>query len=116
MRVHAETSGCPLVAPKGSLRKVGVPYFGVPITRILLFRVLYEGPLIFGNSHIWPLKLCGPRAEKSKMELLRLAELEEGSKARNVADVRVGQRCRQERLASKSRCREAPSPHVVTTQ
>ena len=25
----------------GSFRKLGVPYFGVPIIRILLFRVLY---------------------------------------------------------------------------
>ena len=34
----------------GSFRKLGVPYFGVLIIRILLFRVLYEGPQIFGNS------------------------------------------------------------------
>ena len=26
-------------------RKFGVPYFGVLIIRILLFRVLYQGPL-----------------------------------------------------------------------
>ena len=26
--------------------KIGVPYFGVLITRILLFRVLYWGPLL----------------------------------------------------------------------
>ena len=32
--------------------KLGVPYFGVLIIRIVLFRVLYWGPLIFGNSHI----------------------------------------------------------------
>ena len=29
----------------GSFRKYGVPYFGVLIIRILLFRVLYQGPL-----------------------------------------------------------------------
>ena len=29
----------------GSFRKLGVPYFGVLIIRILLFRVLYQGPL-----------------------------------------------------------------------
>ena len=29
----------------GSFRKLGVPYFGVLIIRILLFRVLYSGPL-----------------------------------------------------------------------
>ena len=28
-----------------SFRKLGVPYSGVPIIRILLFRVLYKGPL-----------------------------------------------------------------------
>ena len=29
----------------GSFRKFGLPYFGVLIIRILLFRVLYYGPL-----------------------------------------------------------------------
>ena len=29
----------------GSFRKLGVPYLGVLIIRILLFGVLYEGPL-----------------------------------------------------------------------
>ena len=29
----------------GSFGKLGVPYFGVLIIRILLFRVLYKGPL-----------------------------------------------------------------------
>ena len=29
----------------GSFRKLGVPYLGVLIIRILLFRVLYSGPL-----------------------------------------------------------------------
>ena len=28
----------------GSFRKLGVPYFGVLIVRILLFSVLYQGP------------------------------------------------------------------------
>ena len=32
-------------ADVGSFRKLGVPYFGVPIIRILLFRVLYWGSL-----------------------------------------------------------------------
>ena len=36
--------------PDGSFRKLGVPYFGVLIIKILLFRVLYLGPL-FSNSH-----------------------------------------------------------------
>ena len=35
----------------GSFRKLGVPYFGVLIIRILLFKVLLGSP-IFGNSHI----------------------------------------------------------------
>ena len=30
--------------------KLGVPYFGVLIIRIVLFRVLYWGPLIFGRK------------------------------------------------------------------
>ena len=34
-----------------SFRKQGVPCFGVLIMRILLFRVLYYGSPIFGNSH-----------------------------------------------------------------
>ena len=34
----------------GGFRRLGVPYFGVPITRILLFRV----PL-FSDTPIWPL-------------------------------------------------------------
>ena len=29
----------------GAFRKLGVPYFGVFIIRILLFRVLFSGPL-----------------------------------------------------------------------
>ena len=29
----------------GVFRKLEVPYFGILIVRILLFRVLYEGPL-----------------------------------------------------------------------
>ena len=36
----------------GSFRKLGVPYFGVLIKRILLFRVRNKGPPIFGNSHM----------------------------------------------------------------
>ena len=36
-----------LGAPYGSFRKLGVPYFGVLIIRILLFRVLYLGVLGF---------------------------------------------------------------------
>ena len=30
----------------------GLPYFGVLIIRILLCRVLYLGPPIFGNAHM----------------------------------------------------------------
>ena len=37
----------------GSFRRLGVPYFGVLIVRILLFRVLYLRPPIFGNSHMF---------------------------------------------------------------
>ena len=36
----------------GSFRKLGVPYFGVLIIRILLFRVLYWGPL-FSETPIY---------------------------------------------------------------
>ena len=36
----------------GSFRNLGVPYFGVLILRILLFRVLFLGSPIFGNSHL----------------------------------------------------------------
>ena len=41
---RAQSSGVFRV-PYGSLRKLGVPYLGVPTIRILLFRVLYKGPL-----------------------------------------------------------------------
>ena len=34
-----------LLTKYGSFQKLGVPYFGVLIIRILLFRVLYQGPL-----------------------------------------------------------------------
>ena len=40
--MSVETSLRPLY---GSFRKLGIPSFGVCITRILLFRVLYQGPL-----------------------------------------------------------------------
>ena len=36
----------------GSFRKLGVPYLGVLIIRILLFRVLYRGP-IFSETLKW---------------------------------------------------------------
>ena len=39
-------------ALSGSFRKLGVPYFGVLIIRILLFRVLYEGSL-FSKTPKW---------------------------------------------------------------
>ena len=42
----------PFGSEKGSFRKLGVPYFGVLIIRILLFRVLYQGSPIFGNSNM----------------------------------------------------------------
>ena len=35
----------PEISGNGSFRKLGVPYFGVLVIRILLFRVLHEGPL-----------------------------------------------------------------------
>ena len=37
------------VGSYGSFRKFGLPYFGVLIIRILLFRVLYYGPLFSEN-------------------------------------------------------------------
>ena len=39
----------------GEFPKIGIPYFGVLITRILLFRVLYWGPL-FSETPSWVLK------------------------------------------------------------
>ena len=41
-----------LWASCGSFRKLGVPYFGVLIIRILLFGVLYQGPLV-SETPIW---------------------------------------------------------------
>ena len=51
---HTGTIRVPL---KGSIRvqsfrKLGVPYFGVLITRILLFTVLYQGPLFSDRSFL----------------------------------------------------------------
>ena len=37
--------------PYGSFRKLGVPYFGVLITRILRFMMLYWGPLFSETAH-----------------------------------------------------------------
>ena len=37
-----------------SFRKLGLPYFGVLIIRILLFRVLYQDPL-FSETPLWSL-------------------------------------------------------------
>ena len=61
----------------GSLRKFGVPYFGVLKARILLFRVLYWGPL-FSETPIWSKTnwlldrdlgiRCGREAEKDKQK------------------------------------------------
>ena len=42
----------------GSFRQLGVPYFGVFIIRILLFRVLDEGPL-FSEIPKYCLESCG---------------------------------------------------------
>ena len=36
-------------ALNGSFRNLGVPYLGVRIIRILLFRALYQGPLFSEN-------------------------------------------------------------------
>ena len=41
-----------------SFRKLGVPYFGVLIIRILLFRVLYWGPL-FSETPKWRFEDAG---------------------------------------------------------
>ena len=41
-----------ITLPHWGFRKLGVPYFGVVIIRILLFRVLHLGPVFFGNSHM----------------------------------------------------------------
>ena len=46
----------------GSFRKLGIPYFGVIITRILLFRVLYWGPL-FSETPI-----CDSETNKTELE------------------------------------------------
>ena len=43
---------CP--KPELEFPKMGVPYFGVLKIRILLFRVLFWDPLIFGNSQFAP--------------------------------------------------------------
>ena len=47
--------------PRGSFRRLGVPYFGFLMRRILLFRVLYYGPLLsetpMSEYGIWDLKL-----------------------------------------------------------
>ena len=62
-----------------SFRKLGVPYFGVLIIRILLFTVLYSGPLFsetpkwgFGVSGLWTGRRCldqSPEPESSKLTL-----------------------------------------------
>ena len=44
----------------GSFRKLGVPYLGVLIIKILAFRVLSSDPLIFGNP------ICLPRMEQTQ--------------------------------------------------
>ena len=41
--------GLGLCGPIWDFPKIWVPYFGVLIIRIILFRVLYSGPLFFGN-------------------------------------------------------------------
>ena len=38
----------------GSFLKLGVPFLGVPIRRIIVYWGLYWGPLILGNYHIVP--------------------------------------------------------------
>ena len=45
LKFHAKPGGEGGKGPHGSFRNLGVPYFGVLIIRILLFRVLYSGPL-----------------------------------------------------------------------
>ena len=44
--------------PCGSFRTQGVPYFGVLIVRILLFRVLYQGPLFSETPMYFPKGPC----------------------------------------------------------
>ena len=39
----------------GGLPKLGVPYWGVPIVRIIVFVGLYWGPRVLGNYHIIPI-------------------------------------------------------------
>ena len=48
-----------LIPRNGSFRKLGVPYLGVLIIRILLFRVLYESPLFSETPKLT--KLFHPR-------------------------------------------------------
>ena len=47
-----------------SFRKLGVPYFGILVIRILLFRVLYSGPLLSETPKYHPVKALGCRLEE----------------------------------------------------
>ena len=45
-----------------TIRKLGVPFFGVPITGILPFRVLYSGPPLSETPRFKEQNLWGARA------------------------------------------------------
>ena len=51
----------------GSFRNLGVPYFGVLIIRILLYRAIEFGPFIFGNSQIQAASGSGGTLESRKV-------------------------------------------------
>ena len=61
---HKKTSENPLNS-YGSFRKLGGPYFGVLIIRILLFRVLYSGPLFSETPICWTPRPPSPHAPTS---------------------------------------------------
>ena len=48
----------------GSFRKLGVPYLGVRIIGILLFRVLYQGPQFSESFKAFRIKFSGFRDPK----------------------------------------------------
>ena len=56
----------------GGFRKHGVPYFGVLVIRIPLYRVLYSlASPIFGNLQVCP-RIAGPSLRQSVFRVFRL--------------------------------------------
>ena len=54
----------------GTFRTLGVPYFGVLIIRILLSRVLYQGPLFSETPMCYVQKDCGLQPSALHKEIL----------------------------------------------